>query len=64
MLKHAIQGLVDEIVVLAEELSKELPHPDPVANLYTILMEISRGGGSRMRVIRKEIISRNLEREA
>lgn len=47
------EEIIEEIAKLAEELSKELNHPNPVVNLYSIKLDIDIAIGKRMHEIRK-----------
>lgn len=49
------EEIIGEIVKLAEELSKELTNLDPVANLYSIQLEIDMRIGKRMYEMRDEM---------
>jgi len=49
-----MQKLIDEIVILAEELSKEFFHHDAAANLYSVKLLIDEAIGRRMREMKKE----------
>lgn len=47
-----MKEIIAEIVILAEELAKELEHPDMVARLYTVQRKIDVAIGVRMMEMR------------
>jgi len=45
--------IIHEIVVLIEEMSKDISHPDPIARIYSIQRDVNMAVGKRMREIKR-----------
>jgi len=49
-----MQEVITEIVILMEELSKEVKTGDTVRDLYSVHMNLSRAVGERMRELQED----------